>query len=136
MKAAPGGVAMKEGTVRTLESYARGRWQAGRGKGDVVRNAITGLPVAAVDSTGLPFADMLGFARDKGGPPLRRMTFHERALLLKSLGQFLLERKEEFYELSRATGATRTDSWVDIEGGIGTLFSYASKGRRELPNAT
>ena len=72
--------------------------------------------------------------RDKGGPALRAMSFHERALMLKALGQALMEGKEEFYALSTATGATRTDSWIDIDGGIGTLLSYASKGRRELPN--
>ena len=67
---------------------------------------------------------------------LRKLTFHQRALRLKALAAYLMERKEEFYELSKATGATRTDAWIDVEGGIGTLFAYASKGRRELPNAT
>lgn len=79
---------------------------------------------------------MLDHGRRVGGPALRRLTFHQRALLLKALAQHLTERKEEFYVLSSATGATRTDSWVDIDGGIGTLFAYSGKGRRELPNAT
>ena len=69
-----------------------------------------------------------------GGPNLRRMTFHERAQMLKALGQAIVARKEELYTLAIATGATRTDNWIDIEGGAGTLFSFASKGRRELPN--
>jgi oxepin-CoA hydrolase/3-oxo-5,6-dehydrosuberyl-CoA semialdehyde dehydrogenase len=125
-----------ENVVRKLESYACGRWQAGQGDGEVLRNAIDGQPVAAVTSKGLDFAAMLDYGRKVGGPALRAMTFHERALALKALGQYLLERKEELYELSKATGATRSDSWIDIEGGVGTLFAYSSKGRRELPNST
>src|SRR5512141_1230432 len=119
-----------------LQSYAEGHWHASRHDGAVILNAITGDPVAEVSSEGLDFGAMLDYGRRVGGPALRRMTFHQRALMLKALAQSLLERKEEFYALSRATGATRTDSWIDIEGGIGTLFAYASKGRRELPNAT
>src|SRR5882672_951240 len=125
-----------ENVVRKLESYACGRWQAGQGDGEVLHNAVNGQPVATVISKGLDFAAMLEYGRRVGGPALRALTFHERALLLKALGQYLLERKEEFYELSKATGATRTDSWIDIEGGVGTLMSYSSKGRRELPNTT
>ncbi|NKF23502.1 phenylacetic acid degradation bifunctional protein PaaZ [Solimonas marina] len=117
-----------------IESYAQGRWFAGEG-GDTVRNAITGEPVATISSKGLDFAGMLEYGRTVGGPALRRLTFHERALKLKALAQYLMERKEDYYALSHATGATRTDSWVDIEGGIGTLFAFSSKGRRELPNA-
>ena len=102
----------------------------------ILANAVTGEPVAEIDSTGLDFAGMLDYARRVGGPALRKLTFHQRALRLKALATYLMERKEEFYELSKATGATRTDSWIDVEGGIGTLFAYASKGRRELPNST
>lgn len=122
--------------IEKLESYACGHWQAGRDDGSVVRDAVTGVPVARVTSAGLEFGAMLDHARRRAGPALRRLTFHERALRLKALAQYLMERKETYYALSRATGATRTDSWIDIEGGIGTLFSYSSKGRRELPNAT
>lgn len=125
-----------ESTVRKLESYACGHWQAGKGGGEVMRNAIDGQPVAAVTSQGVDFGAMLEHARRVGGPALRALTFHERALRLKALGQYLLERKEEMYQLSYATGATRSDSWIDIEGGVGTLFAYSSKGRRELPNST
>jgi oxepin-CoA hydrolase/3-oxo-5,6-dehydrosuberyl-CoA semialdehyde dehydrogenase len=97
-------------------------------------HAVSGEPVAAASSAGLDFRGMLEYARRTGGPALRTMTFHQRARMLKALAAHLLERKERFYELSVATGATRSDSWVDIEGGIGTLFSYASRGRREFPD--
>lgn len=117
-----------------LQSYAAGRWMRGMG-GQTVRHAITGAPVATISSEGLDFAAMLEHGRVMGGSALRKLTFHERALKLKALAQYLLERKEEYYELSKATGASRSDSWVDIEGGIATLFAYSSKGRRELPNA-
>ena len=118
-----------------LESYASGRWFAGEG-GDTIRNAITGAPVCTVSSKGLHFVAMLDHARKVGGPALRRLTFHDRALRLKALAQYLLERKESYYEISHATGATRSDSWIDIDGGIMTLFAYSSKGRKELPNQT
>jgi oxepin-CoA hydrolase/3-oxo-5,6-dehydrosuberyl-CoA semialdehyde dehydrogenase len=97
---------------------------------------VTGEPVATVSSGGVDFAATARYAREVGGPTLRAMTFHERAALLKALGRYLLAGKETLYDLSTATGATRSDSWVDIEGGAGVLLGYASKGRRELPNAT
>ena len=78
---------------------------------------------------------MLKHAREVGGPALRKLTFHERARMLKALGQAIMARKEELYELNYLTGATRKDGWIDIEGGAGTLFSFSSKGRRELPDA-
>jgi oxepin-CoA hydrolase/3-oxo-5,6-dehydrosuberyl-CoA semialdehyde dehydrogenase len=121
--------------MRKLGSYAAGRWLAGDG-GDTIFNAVTGEPVARVSSMGLDFSSMLEHGRNIGGSALRRLTFHDRALRLKALAQYLLERKETYYEISEATGATRNDSWIDIEGGIGTLFAYSSKGRRELPNDT
>lgn len=120
---------------RRLQSYISGDWVAGAKQGVPLRDASTGEPVAFIDSTGIDFKAALAHGRDRGGPALRRMSFHERAAMLKALGLALLENKEEMYALSTATGATRGDSWVDIEGGIGTLLSYASKGRRELPNA-
>ncbi|KRB60552.1 enoyl-CoA hydratase [Rhizobium sp. Root708] len=119
---------------RRLESYVYGRWVPGTKDGALLLDASTGAPVATIDSTGLDFAASLAYGREKAGPALRRMSFHERAAMLKALGQALMDRKEEFYALSSATGATKTDSWIDIDGGIGTLLSYASKGRRELPN--
>jgi oxepin-CoA hydrolase/3-oxo-5,6-dehydrosuberyl-CoA semialdehyde dehydrogenase len=119
---------------RRLESYVCGSWIAGTQEGVTLLDASTAKPVALIDSNGIDFAGALAYGREKAGPALRRMTFHERAAMLKALGLALMERKEEFYTLSTATGATRNDSWVDIDGGLGTLLSYASKGRRELPN--
>ncbi|MGG6892611.1 phenylacetic acid degradation bifunctional protein PaaZ [Rhizobium sp. BR 315] len=119
---------------RRLESYVCGSWAAGAKEGVPLLDAATGAPVALIDSTGLDFKAALAYGRDKAGAALRRMSFHERAAMLKALGLALMEQKEEFYALSYATGATRADSWIDIEGGIGTLLSYASKARRELPN--
>lgn len=119
---------------RRLQSFGCGEWIRTAGDGKLLLDASTGHPVATIDSTGLDFKAMLGYARKSGGASLRSMTFHQRALMLKGLGQALMADKELFYALSTATGATRTDSWIDIEGGISTLLSYGSKGRRELPN--
>lgn len=118
-----------------LESYVGGHWQAGRGAGAVLRDASTGVPLAEANSDGVEFAAVLDHARAVGGPALRELTFHERAQLLRATGKRLLELKEEFYELSACTGATRADSWVDIEGGIGTLLALAGKALREMPNS-
>jgi oxepin-CoA hydrolase/3-oxo-5,6-dehydrosuberyl-CoA semialdehyde dehydrogenase len=117
-----------------LLNYARDGWVAGDGALAEVHSAITGEVIAETGSRGLDFKAMLDHARNVGGPALRRMTFHERAWMLKDLANAIMARKEELYELSYNTGATRTDSWIDIEGGAGTLFSFSSKGRRELPN--
>ncbi|KKO71389.1 phenylacetic acid degradation bifunctional protein PaaZ [Kerstersia gyiorum] len=119
---------------RRLESYVCGKWTAGTGTGQTLLDASTGEPVAVIDATGLDYQAILAHGRKAGGAALRGMTFHERASMIKAIGLALLEVKEELYALSSRTGATRVDSWVDIEGGIGTLLSYASKGRRELPN--
>ncbi|MGO4712961.1 phenylacetic acid degradation bifunctional protein PaaZ [Bradyrhizobium sp. 2TAF24] len=119
-----------------LESFVRGHWAApGRDLIDI-RSAVTGDVVADANVGGLDMAEILAYARSVGGPALRRLTFHQRADLLKRLGQYITERKDELYKLSFQTGATRTDNMIDIDGGIGTLFVYASKGRRELPNST
>ncbi|HYC10259.1 MAG TPA: phenylacetic acid degradation bifunctional protein PaaZ, partial [Steroidobacteraceae bacterium] len=118
-----------------LESFAAGRWQAGQGAGVALRDATTGEVVARAGAEGLDARAMLTFAREVGGANLRRLTFHERAALLKALARFLSEHKDEFYALSYATGATKSDAWIDIDGGISTLFVYASKGVRELPNS-
>ncbi|MEO7277306.1 MAG: phenylacetic acid degradation bifunctional protein PaaZ, partial [Sphingomicrobium sp.] len=98
-------------------------------------SAIDGAPVALTGSGGIDFGAMLRHAREVGGPALRKLTFHDRARILKGLGQAILARKEELYQLNFSTGATRKDGWIDIEGGAGTLFSFSSKGRRELPDA-
>src|SRR5919112_215040 len=114
-----------------LLNYARDGWIAGQGQLAELPSAIDGSPVALTGSGGLDFSAMLRHARDVGGPALRKMTFHERARMLKALGQAIMARKEELYELSFATGATRKDGWIDIEGGAGTLFSFSSKARRD-----
>ena len=117
-----------------LQSYVQGRWQTGSGQAVALRDASTGAVVAEAVPGGLDYHGILEHARGVGGPALRALTFHERAALLRSLGKQLLELKEEFYEVSYRTGATKADSWVDIEGGIGTTLVFASKGRRELPD--
>jgi len=118
-----------------LQSYIGGAWHSGRGALVAMRDATTGEIVAEASSAGIDFAAALRHARQLGGPALRALTFHERAALLKALAKRLTECKEEFYALSYRTGATRSDSWIDIDGGIGTLFAFAGKGGRELPNA-
>jgi oxepin-CoA hydrolase/3-oxo-5,6-dehydrosuberyl-CoA semialdehyde dehydrogenase len=118
-----------------LKSYIQGRWFAGEGEGQQLRDATTGQVIATASSTGIDFRATLRYAREVGGPALRKMTFHERAALLKQLAKKLGEFKDEFYALSYATGATRSDSWIDIDGGLGTLFAYASRGTREMPNS-
>jgi oxepin-CoA hydrolase / 3-oxo-5,6-dehydrosuberyl-CoA semialdehyde dehydrogenase len=119
-----------------LESYAAGSWYRATDEGTPLLDAATGEEVARVSSTGLDLAAMTDHARTVGGPALRALTFHERAALLKAMAKALGAHKEELYALSARTGATRRDSMVDIDGGIGTVFSYASKGTRELPNDT
>jgi oxepin-CoA hydrolase/3-oxo-5,6-dehydrosuberyl-CoA semialdehyde dehydrogenase len=123
--------------MKTLKllNYAQDRWYGAEGGLSPVESAVTGEVVAETGSGGLDFAAMLDHARKVGGPALRRLTFHERAHMLKALASAVMARKEELYELSYETGATRTDGWIDIEGGAGTLFSFSSKGRRELPNS-
>ncbi|WP_018633778.1 phenylacetic acid degradation bifunctional protein PaaZ [Neomegalonema perideroedes] len=121
--------------TRRLESYVSGSWVAGIDEGQTLVDAATGADLAVIDSTGVDFAAALEHGRRKAGPKLRAMSFHERAAMLKALGLELMKHKEEFYAESFLTGATRADGWVDIEGGIGTMLTFASKGRRELPNA-
>jgi oxepin-CoA hydrolase/3-oxo-5,6-dehydrosuberyl-CoA semialdehyde dehydrogenase len=117
-----------------LQSFIAGQWRAGTGAGVTLRDATTGEVIATASADGLDTQLLLAHAREVGGPNLRRLTFHERAALLKSLARFLSDHKDEFYGLSYATGATKSDSGIDIDGGISTLFVYASKGTRELPN--
>jgi oxepin-CoA hydrolase/3-oxo-5,6-dehydrosuberyl-CoA semialdehyde dehydrogenase len=118
-----------------LLNYEHDRWTAGDGNLAELSSAIDGSPVAMTGSAGLDFGAMLAHARQVGGPALRKLTFHERARMVKALGLAIMARKEELYELNYLTGATRKDGWIDIEGGAGTLFSFSSKGRRELPDA-
>ena len=122
--------------MKTLQllNYERDRWIAGDSAVEIP-SAIDGAPVATTGSSGLDFGAMLRHAREVGGPALRKLTFHERARMIKTLGLAIMARKEELYELNYQTGATRKDGWIDIEGGAGTLFSFSSKVRRELPDA-
>lgn len=119
-----------------LGNLVKDQWVEGDGDGTVLTSAVSGEAIASITSSGLDFAETLEYARAVGGSNLRRYTFHERGEMLKALAQYLMEHKREFYRLSPETGATRSDSWVDIEGGISTLFVFSSKGRREMPNDT
>lgn len=118
-----------------LTNYALGSWIPYNDDTMPQYHAITGELIATVGSEGLDFAAMTNYARKIGGPALRKMTFYQRGLMLKRLALYLHERRKSYYPLSYATGATKADSWVDIEGGIGTLFAYASL-RRILGNET
>jgi oxepin-CoA hydrolase/3-oxo-5,6-dehydrosuberyl-CoA semialdehyde dehydrogenase len=122
--------------VRSLESYALGRWHVPGEEGVTVADANTGDPIARVSASGFDVSAMAGYGRRTGGAALTGWTFHERAASLKALAQYLNERRENYYELSYRTGATLADSKFDIDGGIGVLFAYASKAKRELPNDT
>lgn len=116
-----------------LENFVLGKWIQGDGEGQALYNAINGDVIAYASTKGLDFNDILQYARNVGNPALRKMTFQERGLMLKALALHLNKKLEKFYTLSYQTGATKADSWVDIEGGIGNLFANASL-RRKLPN--
>ncbi|MBS1736148.1 MAG: phenylacetic acid degradation bifunctional protein PaaZ [Bacteroidetes bacterium] len=118
-----------------LANYVTGRWIDGDGDGQPLLNAVNGELIANITTQGLDFDKILEYGRGNGSTALRQMTFQQRALMLKKLALFLLDKKEKFYQLSYKTGATRMDSWVDIEGGIGNLFSNASL-RRKLPDTS
>jgi oxepin-CoA hydrolase/3-oxo-5,6-dehydrosuberyl-CoA semialdehyde dehydrogenase len=117
-----------------LSCYVQGRWFEAAGGFVDLPSAIDGRIVASASSDGVDFGGAVAYARTVGGPALRALSFHRRAKILKDLGAYLNDRKAPLYELSNETGATKRDNFVDVDGGIGTLFSYASKGRRELPD--
>jgi len=119
---------------KKLGNLVLDRWVDGDGDGNTLTSAVDGSTIAAITSDGLDFKNILNHARTVGGSNLRKYTFHERGEMLKALAKYLNEHKKEFYPLSTQTGATRSDSWVDIDGGISTLFVFSSKGRREMPN--
>jgi oxepin-CoA hydrolase/3-oxo-5,6-dehydrosuberyl-CoA semialdehyde dehydrogenase len=119
-----------------LRSYVSGGWHTASDAGVPLHDATTGEEVASVSSAGIDMAAALEYGRGVGGPALRELTFHQRAALLKALGSHLREHRDELYALSARTGATLGDSKFDIDGGIGVLLSYGSKGKRELPNST
>lgn len=121
--------------IDKIPHYIAGEWIHGDGDGEVLSHAITGEPVGAHTIQGLDFSAAYDYARNVGNQNLRKMTFQERGLMLKALAFHLMEKKEQFYEVSKATGATRMDSWIDIEGGIGNLFANASL-RRQFPNTS
>ena len=121
-------------SANILENYALGEWHAGESGLVDIRSAVTGETIAKTSSSGLDFRAMAEHAREVGGPALRKMTFQERAAMVKALGLIIMEKKEELYALNRHSGATRKDGWIDIEGGAGTFLSIASKSKRELPN--
>ncbi len=120
--------------MHKLGNLVQDRWTEGDGDGRLLTSAVTGEPVAAITSDGLDFAGVLEHAKSVGGPNLRKLTFHERGEMLKALAKYLNDIKEEFYALSTQTGATKRDSWPDIDGGISTVFVFSSKARREMPN--
>lgn len=117
-----------------VHSFAYGDWIAPSSSARPVASAIDGSDFARSGTDVLRYGDMLDYAKSRGGPALRAMTFHDRARLLKALALHLKEHRDELYQLSYQTGATLTDSQIDIDGGIGTLLVFASKGRREMPD--
>ena len=121
-------------SLKQISSFAAGQWVAPGAGARTIASAITGEPFATAGNDALDVQAMLAHARDVGGPALRRLTFHERAKMLKALAQALSGRKQALYDLSFETGATQKDHLIDIDGGIGTMFVFASKGRREMPD--
>src|SRR6516225_41353 len=122
--------------MTVLRSYVSGAWTEPADDGRPVLDAVSGEEVVRVSSAGIDLAAALDYGRMTGGPALRELTFHQRAALLKSLGQLLREHRQELYALSARTGATLGDARFDVDGGIGVLLSYASRAKRELPNDT
>jgi len=119
--------------MRNYNNYALGNWTKGEGEGVPLFNAITGKEIGRASSKGLDFSEMMSYARKVGGPKLRKMTFQQRGLMLKALALHLHSIKNKFYALSAQTGATKVDSWIDIEGGIGNIFANASL-RKNFPD--
>jgi len=121
--------------MNKLENFVSGRWITGDGDGQALYNAVTGAVITQATSKGIDFAGMLRYGRDAGNPALRKMSFQERGRMLRALALHLSAQKEKFYAVSYQTGATKLDSWIDIEGGIGNLFVNASL-RRKFPDAS
>jgi oxepin-CoA hydrolase/3-oxo-5,6-dehydrosuberyl-CoA semialdehyde dehydrogenase len=119
--------------MRKLENYINGKWITGDGEGQALLDAVNGETIAYATTKGLDFASILQYGREKGNSALRKLSFHERGRMLKALAMHLMNHKEKFYEVSYHTGATKADSWIDIEGGIGNLFANASL-RRKFPD--
>jgi oxepin-CoA hydrolase/3-oxo-5,6-dehydrosuberyl-CoA semialdehyde dehydrogenase len=121
--------------MNKLGNYITGRWITGDGEGQVLYNAVSGESIAAASTKGLDFKSIVEYGRTVGNPALRKMTFHQRGNMLKALALHLRNHLEKFYNISYQTGATKADSWIDIEGGIGNLFANASL-RRKFPDET
>ena len=119
--------------TQTLQSYIGGRWQ-GKQAAAALRSAVNGRTIAHTHAEALDFGEAVEHARRKGLPALMAMDFQERSQRLKALAKHLMEHKEQLYAVSAHTGATRVDSWIDIDGGAGTLFAYAAIGNNELPS--
>ena len=119
--------------MKQYQNYIQGKWVGGDGSETKLYNAINGEFIGDVSSKGIDYKSVLEYGRSIGGPPLRKMTFQERGRMLKALAFYLLERKEGYYQVSSWTGATKIDSWIDIEGGIGNLFANASL-RKQFPD--
>lgn len=119
--------------MQRYQNYVQGKWMDGEGTELELFNAITGAKIGEASSAGLDYESILAYGRSVGGKVLRKMTFQERGRMLKALALFLMERKNKYYEVSAWTGATKVDSWIDIEGGIGNLFANASL-RRQFPD--
>ena len=119
--------------MNKLQNYITGKWVTGDGDGQALYNAVTGETIAAASTKGLDFKSIIEYGRKVGNPALRKMSFRERGSMLKALALHLREHLEKFYATSYLTGATKADSWVDIEGGIGNLFANASL-RRKFPD--
>ncbi|MBI1492835.1 phenylacetic acid degradation bifunctional protein PaaZ [Halocynthiibacter styelae] len=121
-------------TIQQINSFAAGEWIApGEGARNIA-SAVTGDIIASAGNNALDVQGMLDYARNVGGPALRALTFHDRAKMIKALALAISKNKQALYDLSFATGATQSDHMIDIDGGIGTMFVFASKGRREMPD--
>jgi oxepin-CoA hydrolase/3-oxo-5,6-dehydrosuberyl-CoA semialdehyde dehydrogenase len=117
-----------------VQSFAAGQWIASGSGARNIASAITGEVIATAGNDALNVQSILGHAREVGGPALRKMTFHDRAKMLKAVALYLMERKQTLYDLSYDTGATLSDHKIDVDGGIGTMMVFAAKGRREMPD--
>ena len=124
----------RDNALKEVQSFAAGQWiEPGEGA-RTIASAVTGAPIFAAGNDALDIGAMLGWAREKGGPALRAMTFHDRAKMIKAVALHLRDHRQELYDLSFDTGATQRDHLIDIDGGIGTMLVFASKGRREMPD--
>ncbi|MEJ6506445.1 MAG: phenylacetic acid degradation bifunctional protein PaaZ [Crocinitomicaceae bacterium] len=119
--------------MKDFQNYILGAWEKGEGTETELFNAINGAALGNVSSAGIDYKEVLQYGRSVGGPSLRKMTFQERGRMLKALAFYLLDRKNSYYKVSAWTGATKIDSWIDIEGGIGNLFANASL-RKQFPD--